>query len=328
MRILLAGCGVVGGALVRLLAERSDAIERKHGVRPEVVQALVRDRSKPRPDVLQPDRVTTDLATFLAADGEIVVDAMGGCVPALEIARHALTHRAGLVSANKAVLAVHGAELARRAAAHGSTLSFEAAVAGGVPVIRVLRDALGQAGVRRIRGVLNGTTNFVLGRMEEGSRFDEAVAEAQALGFAEADPERDLNGQDAADKIRLLAWEAFGVDPARLPLEPVGLLPDPDRLVADARAAGRTVRLLAEAVRTARGVTATVQPVAVERDSTFGRAAGEENVVEFESDTLGTVRLSGPGAGGRPTAAALLGDLLAIAPRRRGLRSPRTTFVV
>lgn len=318
MRILMAGCGVVGSALVRLLAERGDAIERQHGVRLEVVCALVRDRSKPRPDVLHADRVTTDLATFLATDGEVVVDAMGGCTPALEIARHALAHRNGLVTANKAVLALHGAELARSAEAHGTTLSYEAAVAGGVPVIRVLRDALGQAGVRRIRGVLNGTTNFVLGRMEGGSRFDHAVAEAQALGFAEADPERDLNGQDAADKVRLLAWQAFGVDPAKLPLDPVGLLPDPDRLVADALASGRTVRLLAEAVHTAEGVTATVAPVLVERDSTFGRAAGEENVVEFESDALGTLRLSGPGAGGRPTAAALLSDLLAMAPPRRG----------
>jgi homoserine dehydrogenase len=327
VRVALAGCGTVGGELLRLLRDRGPAIERAHDLRFHVVRVLVRNPARPRAVEVTPGLLTADLDVFLAEDCDLVVEAIGGLETAGRIARHTLARGRGLISANKALLAATGAELDVLARERGGTLSYEAAVAGGVPVIRVLREALAQTDVRSIHGILNGTTNFILTRMERGASFAAALEEAQARGFAEADPTLDLNGQDAADKIAILAWQAFGVLPARLPVARRGLVPHPDRLIADAAAAGGTARLVAECVNGPEGVAAAVEPVVVSRDSALGRTPAEENLVIVETGSSGTLRLAGPGAGGGPTASAVLSDLITAAgaaPATRTRSAPAT----
>lgn len=316
VRVTLAGRGTVGGALLGLLRDRAATIEEAHGLRFEVVSVLTRDPQRTRPVAVPPQLLTTDVEAFNRTDADLVVEAIGGLEPARRIARSALARGRGFVTANKALIAAHGVELESLAHDRGTCLSYEAAVAGGVPVIRVLRESLRQSGIGAIRGILNGTSNFILVRMAEGLSFDAALREAQTRGFAEADPTRDISGQDAADKIAILAWEAFGIPPAALPVRRTGLLPHPDRIVEDARALGGTARLVAEAIRSPEGVAACVEPALVGSSSTFARTAAEENLVVIETRSNGTIRLSGPGAGGEPTASAVLSDMLGVARRR------------
>ena len=181
-----------------------------------------------------------------------------------------------------------------------------------------MRDAAGPTEVRTIRGILNGTTNFILSAMADGAEFDNALAEAQRLGLAEADATRDLDGRDVEDKIRVLAWLAFGVEPGAVEVERQGLLPDPGACVAEARRRGGVPRLVAECPRGPGGVRAVIEPRVVPVTSAFGQASGEENVVEFETRWSGTLRVSGPGAGGPPTASAVLSDLVEVARARVG----------
>lgn len=324
IRVALAGCGTVGGELVRLLDARAGALERSRGVRFQLTRVLVRDAGKARPAPLRRDLLTTDTEAFIASDADLVVEAIGGLEPAGRIAAAALTQGRTFVTANKALIADRGARLAAIAREHGGRLFYEAAVAGGVPVIRMLRDALPETGIQSIRGILNGTTNYLLTRMAEGADFEEALAEARALGFAEADSRRDLDGRDAADKVRILAWLAFGTEPPTLPVHRRGLFPHPDRIAADAAAFGGVARLIGECVLEGEGVFATVEPVIVGRRSAAANTLGADNLVEVETLHNGTVRLSGPGAGGAPTASALLSDMVhhvvpeppAPAPRR------------
>lgn len=312
VRIALAGCGTVGSALVRLLEDRRSEIRRVHALHFDIVRVLVRDARRAR-DGVQSGLVTADAAAFAATDCDVVVEAMGGTGDAATVARAALGRGTGFITANKALLARHGVELAALARRTGAALAFEAAAAGAIPVVRVLREAVPHAGVHGIRGILNGTTNYVLTRMHEGASFDDALAEARARGFAEADATRDLDGRDAADKVRILAWQAFGMEPQRLDVDCTGLLPQPGRLVADAVARGCVARLVAEAARVPGGVFAVVEPVFVPAGSAAGRTTGPENLVEVDTAAAGTLRLSGPGAGGDATASAILGDLVATA---------------
>jgi homoserine dehydrogenase len=315
VRVALAGCGVVGGELVRLLAHGADEIRARHGVRFELASVLVRHPGRPRPGELRPGVLTTDLEEFLRSEAAVWVEAIGGRDPALRIAHTVLGAGHRLVTANKALLAEHGPELAAVARRRGGRLDFESAVGGGIPVIRALRDSLGLTGIESIRGVLNGTCNYILSRLGEGWRYADALADAQAKGFAEATPARDLSGEDAADKLRILAWLAFGVAPASLVVRRRGIVPHPERLAADAALLGGVTRLVAEVVDTAEGIVAVVEPVIVSAGSALGRVRDEENAVEIQSRWNGSVRLSGPGAGGAPTASALLGDMLRSAGR-------------
>ena len=315
VRVALAGCGTVGGELVRLLDRSAAAIRARHGLRFELASVLVRDPARERPAKLPPGLVTTDVAEFLATDVDLVVEAIGGLDPATRIAREALASGRRLVTANKALVAAHGPELAALARRSGTRLDFESAVGGGIPVIRSLRDSLGLTGISAVRGILNGTSNYVLTRLGEGWRYADALADAQARGFAEADPERDVSGQDAADKLRILAWLAFGTEPSTLPVRRRGIVPHPDRLARAASVAGGVLRLVGEAALTDEGVVASVEPVVVAAGSDLGRTRDEENAVVVASRWNGSVRLSGPGAGGSPTASALLGDMLRGAQR-------------
>lgn len=320
LRIGLAGCGVVGSALVALAATHAGRMRRQHGIAPSFDRVLVRDVMKRRAVDLSRSRVTAELAGFVGDDPgvDVVVEAIGGIEPAASLARAALRSGVSFVTANKALVATRGPELVGLARESGAAFRFEAAVGGGVPVIRTLRDAFRGLTIRRIRGILNGTSNYVLSRMSaDHLSLDEALAEARAHGFAEADATRDLDGRDAADKLAILAWLAFGVDPARLHVRREGILPDPAGLIHTATADGLTVRVVAECAAGPDGITATVAPAALAPDSELGRTEGAGNRIVIETDEGGTYTLSGPGAGGMATASALLADVLDTVRGRR-----------
>lgn len=313
IRLAVAGCGTVGGALLDLIDRHGPALARRRGVRYEIARVLVRDVSRPRSGTVLRDSLTSDLDEFLATRADVVVEAIGGTDDAARIARESLRRGRRVVTANKALLRVEGPALAALARAHrgeGATLDFEAAVGGGVPIVRVLRESLGGHGLQRIRGVLNGTTNFILSRVERGVSFADALALAQRAGFAERDPSRDLNGTDAADKIAVLAWLGFGVDPSTLTVRTRGIGPE---LTADVRRAarrGRALRLVATATQVGGGVYASVAPRVVPASHPFALARDEVNLIQLDSESAGTLTVAGRGAGGAATASALLADIL------------------
>jgi homoserine dehydrogenase len=327
VRVALAGCGAVGSALLRELVARRETLADRHGVEIVLSRVLVRDVARERNAPFDRSLLTADVDEFLATDADVVIEAIGGVEPAGRIARSALAAGRELVTANKALLAAHGTELAALAARHGVALRYDAAVGGGVPVLRLLDDALGAGTPAAVRGILNGTSNFVLSRLEEGASLDAALAAARAAGFAEADASRDLDGRDAADKLALVAWAAFGVAPEALVVRRRSLLPDPARHVRLAARVERSVRQLAECAIVNGAVVASVEPVLVELDSAFARTRDEENRVEVHSGWSAPLCTSGPGAGGLPTATALLSDLVSRSGRARRNARVRATAV-
>jgi len=244
VRIALAGCGSVGSALLREIAARRVAIAERHGVEIVLTRLLVRDLERRRDADFDPALLTNDVDEFLAAEADIVVEAIGGLDPAHRIASTVLGRGQRLVTANKLLLAAHGSSLTELARRTGASLRYDAAVGGGVPILRVLDEALGAGGPARVRGILNGTANFVITRLEGGATFDEALDEARVAGFAEADASRDLDGRDAADKIALVAWAAFGVAPESVTVRRSSLLPAPERFVRLASRVGARTRPL------------------------------------------------------------------------------------
>lgn len=319
-RIAVAGCGVVGSALLRLIHEQQDIIAAAHGIRLEPVAVLVRNVAAARDVPPSSALYTDDPAALLTARPDIIVEATGDVDLGRHLAAAAVLRGVPFITASKALVAAHGHELHRAASAAGTYIGFEAAVGGGVPVIRALAESLPHAGIAGFRGVLNGTTNFVLDRLAAGLTLDDALGEARRLGFAEADASRDLDGRDAADKLAILAWLAFGVPPSRVAVARAGIEHRPEQLVRTAAAAGCKVRLLAEAVDAGGTVVASVQPVAVPHDSPFAAVSGADNLLLVATRHGGVLRFAGPGAGGGPTAVSLLGDILhpvriAVAPQ-------------
>jgi homoserine dehydrogenase len=318
VRVALAGCGAVGSALLREIVSRRDALAERHGIEIVLTSVLVRDVARRRDATFDASLLTNSVDEFLAAPADVVIEAIGGFDPALRIAQTVLGRGQSLITANKLLLASHGSSLASLARRNGTTLRYDAAVGGGVPVLRVLDDALAAGGVSRVRGILNGTANFVLTRLEEGESLDGALGAARDAGFAEADASRDLDGRDAADKIALIAWAAFGVAPEALPVRRTSLLPDPARYVSLAQRIGASVRHVAECEQGVDGVVASVEPVLVATASSLGRTRDEGNHVDVFAGWRSPLCASGPGAGGVPTATALLSDLVCtgVAPRR------------
>ena len=323
VRVALAGCGAVGSALLRELNARQGALERRFGKRVEITCVLVRDLAKKRSADFDHALLTSKLDDFLASDPDVVIEAIGGVDPARRIAEWALYNGRGLVTANKELLAAHGTALQSLAHQYGGTLRYDAAVGGGVPVLRLLDDALGAGTPARVRGILNGTTNFVLGRLERGCTLDDALATAREAGFAEADASRDLDGRDAAAKIALVAWAAYGVAPESLDVSRRTLLPDPVRYVRLAQRLGGVVRQVAECALAGSSLVASVEPVIVAPASALGRVRDEQNHVEVDTGWSAPLTASGPGAGGAPTATALLADFVCTArqPARHGVAS-------
>jgi homoserine dehydrogenase len=311
IRVALAGCGAVGSALLRELVARRATLADRHGVGVTLTRVLVRDVARERNAPFDRSLLTSDVEEFLGSDADVVIEAIGGTDTARQVAVRTLSSGRELVTANKELLALYGSELAALARRNRTTLRYDAAVGGGVPVLRLLDDALGAGTPSTVRGILNGTSNFVLTRLEEGASLDDALASARAAGFAEADASRDLDGRDAAAKLALVAWAAFGVAPESLTVRRSTLLPDPARHVRLAERLGLVVRQLAECRSDDDAVVATVEPVLLDAGSAFARTRDEQNRVEVHAGWSAPLCASGPGAGGVPTATALLSDLLA-----------------
>jgi homoserine dehydrogenase len=239
----------------------------------------------------------------------VLIEALGGVEPARTLVESALRRGIRVITANKALIAAHGPALLALARAHHTTIDFEGAVGAAIPVIRALRSGSVGADIVSVRGVLNGTTNAILDAVASGVSFDVALARAQSDGFAEADPSRDLDGRDAEDKLRVLAWLAFGMAPQSLTVDRRGLDRAVIRWARWVASRGGAVRLLATVEREGQHIRARIRPERVEPDGAWGQVRGANNRVEIVSRSAGTLTLDGAGAGGHATALALLADL-------------------
>ena len=308
----ILGFGTVGGALLRKLVQEAESISAKTGLELDVVKVAVRDIAKPR-SVELADGVLTETPSEVVNDPrvQLVVEIMGGDNPAGDLVAAALEAGKPVVTANKALIAARGKELLTLAESAGVPLLFEAAVGGGIPIIRPLSETLAGAQIDRVLGIVNGTTNYILTTMsEDGTDYKTALDEAQELGYAEADPSADVSGADAAAKAAILASLAFGtwVSVESVYTEGIERI-DP----IDVRIAGElgyTVKLLAVAENTEKGVSVRVHPTFVPNDHPLAVIRGATNAIFIEGPSFDQLLFAGPGAGGEPTATALLGDVV------------------
>ncbi|PLA46323.1 homoserine dehydrogenase [Micrococcus luteus] len=336
LKVALLGGGTVGSQTARILTEDADILRDRVGADLELTGIAVRDTGATRDWQADPALYTTD-AEALVDGADVVIELMGGIEPARTLILRALAAGTSVVTGNKALLAQHGEELYAAAAATGAQLSFEAAVAGAIPILRPLRDSLGGDRVTRVMGIANGTTNFILDRMDtEGAGFEDALVEAQRLGYAEADPTADVGGLDAAAKAAILATLAFGA-PYTLDQVAVSgitqITAEDNEAAADA---GYVIKLLAIAERGraadgAEGAVLRVHPTLLPREHPLASVRGAFNAVFVEAENAGELMFYGPGAGGAPTASAVMGDVVSIAQRivRGGparLRTPVTAL--
>jgi len=309
----LLGYGTVGSAVTRMLVESGDEIERATGHRLRVVRALVRDTGKERPFPAGEGVLTTDFEALRSDPGvHVVAEVMGGLAPAGEYVRELLRAGKPVVSANKQLIARDGAELFSTASAAGVQLRFEASVCAAIPVVKVLRESLVVSNVHRVLGIVNGTTNFMLSRMERGGTYADALAEAQSLGFAEADPTDDVSGADAAAKMAILATVAFGSRVRFEDVERRGIEEIEPAHVSAAAELGMVVRLVGVATLVGDAVDVRVQPAFVERSHPLASVDGAFNAVMLQGDAIREITLEGPGAGGIETASAVVADLVSI----------------
>ncbi len=322
LKVGLAGLGTVGSAVIRLLDEGRDKLMARCGRPIEVVALTARSRGKKRDFDVKKFRWFDD-PVALARDPsiDVLVEVIGGeGDPAKRAIETALHVGKPVVTANKALLARHGQKLAALAERHGVALNFEAAVAGGIPIVKTLREGLNGASFTRVYGILNGTCNYILTRMERDRlAFDDCLKEAQRLGYAEADPTFDIEGHDTAQKLAILASLAFGtkIDPGAVYVEGISSI-----TLADLDAAaelGYRVKLLGVAVKTEAGIEQRVHPTMVPKESAIAQVMGVTNAVTLDAEGLAPITLVGPGAGGAATASAIVADLADIA---RGVVTP------
>jgi homoserine dehydrogenase len=308
----LLGAGTVGSAVLRVLAENRDEISRRSGCDIEVVRVAVRDASSPRDLPIPNGALTTDAEALVRDPAvEVVVEVMGGIEPARTLILDALAGGKSVVTANKELLTNHGAELFQAAATGKTDLLFEAAVAGGIPLIRPLRESLSGENVDRILGIVNGTTNYILTRMsEEGMSFAEALADATELGYAEADPDADLQGFDAAAKCAILASLAFGAPVVASDVYREGIAGVSGEDIGFAARLGYDVKLLAVAELEEGQIAVRVHPAMIPRDHPLASVRDAFNAVFVEGPNIGQLMFYGRGAGGDPTAVAVVGDLV------------------
>jgi homoserine dehydrogenase len=312
VRVGLLGCGHVGSALVRLITDNGDAIEGRTGVRLQVEKVAVRNLSRER-DVALPASAFTNDARAVVTDPnvDVVVEVIGGIEPARELIVEALQGGKPVITANKELLANHGKELFETAEGAGLDLLFEAAVAGGIPLMRPLRESLAGDPIHRVMGIVNGTTNYILTKMaEEGASFSDALAEAQTLGFAERDPTADVEGFDAAAKAAIIASIAFGARVVAGDVYREGISELTDADMESARELGYVVKLLAVAEEDPHGVAVRVHPTMIPASHPLAGVRESFNAVFIEADAVGELMFYGRGAGGGPTASAVLGDLI------------------
>lgn len=332
LRVALLGAGTVGREVARALLERGSELTAADGAPLVLTGIAVRDVDRARAAGL-PSELLTDAPAHLVAapDTDVVIELIGGDEPAQTLIAASLGAGKAVVTANKHVIAHHGPELEALARRSGSALRFEAAVGGGIPVLGPLAADLAANRVTAVRGIVNGTTNYILTAMtDDGRGYDEVLAAAQSAGYAEADPSGDVEGHDAVNKLVILARLAFGSWLAPAAVTTIGTdgpgagSPGITGVgaadIAAAAKSGHVIKLIATARRGDGddAPTASVLPTAVAADSPFGRTAGVLNRIEIDAEPIGTVAFSGPGAGGPATSSAVLGDLVAIA---RGLGS-------
>ncbi|WP_294393481.1 homoserine dehydrogenase [uncultured Sphingomonas sp.] len=316
LRIALAGLGTVGGGVVKLLAENQALIERRAGRGIALVAVSARDRSRDRGIDLSGVEWVDDTASLAARDDvDAVVELIGGSDgPALTLARTALARGKALVTANKAMIAHHGLELAEAAERAGTALKYEAAVAGGIPVIKGLREGAAANAIHHVYGVLNGTCNYILSTMETAGRdFADVLAEAQALGYAEADPSFDIDGIDAAHKLSILSSLAFGTTIDFPSVAVTGIRHVIAADIAEAAALGFKVRLVGLGEAGTKGLFQRVHPCLVPIDHPLAHVTGSLNAVVAEGNYVGRLLFQGRGAGEGPTASAVVADLIDIA---------------
>ena len=322
VRIGVLGCGNVGAPLVDLIATQGPDIEARTGLRLEVTRVAVRDLTKPRAISLPTDRLTDDAGSIVDdPDIDVVVELIGGIEPARDLILSALKAGKPVITGNKELLAKAGAELFHAAESAGVDLLFEAAVAGGIPIIRPLRESLVGERIHRVMGIVNGTTNYILTRMTEaGVSYADALAEAQALGYAEADPTADVEGYDAGAKAAIIASIAFGVDVTADDVHHEGISAIAEIDIAFAQRTGYVIKLLAVAEQGDGGeVSVRVHPALVPVAHPLASVRESFNAVFVEGAAVGDLMFYGRGAGGSPTASAILGDLVdASVNRHRG----------
>jgi homoserine dehydrogenase len=322
LKVGLAGLGTVGTAVVRLIDKQRDALAARCGRPIEIVAVTARSKKKDRGIDLKKKRWLTDpFALATDPDIDVFVELMGGDgEPAKSAVEAALATGKSVVTANKALLAKHGMTLAGLAEKSGASLNFEAAVAGAIPIVKTLREGLRGNSFHRIYGILNGTCNYILTRMEQDRlSFEECLADAQRLGYAEADPTFDIDGHDAAQKLSILASLAFGlkIDARAVYVEGIRTIS-----LADLDAAselGYRIKLLGVAVKTDSGIEQRVHPTMVRKDSAIAQVMGVTNAVTIDADGIAPITLVGPGAGGLATASAVVADIADIAC---GTRTP------
>jgi homoserine dehydrogenase len=330
LRVALLGCGTVGSEVARLLTEQATDLRARVGRPLELVGIAVRRQNRLRPGLDQ-SLFTTDAAALVAReDVDLVVEVIGGIEPARSLIMAALRRGASVVTANKALLAEDGATLFAEAERAGADLYFEASVAGAIPIIRPLRESLVGDEITSVMGIVNGTTNFILDKMDsDGAGFAEALAEAHELGYAEPDPTADVEGFDAAAKAAILASLAFHSRVLAADVYREGIADVTSSDIASARQIGCVVKLLAICELSSAGedgdrtVSVRVHPAMIPRTHPLASVSGAYNAVFIESQSAGRLMFYGPGAGGSPTASAVLGDLVTVARNRvRGAVGP------
>ena len=318
IRIGLLGAGSVGSQVARLLIENREELAKRVGAELELVGIAVRNKNAKR-DVDLPKELITEDAESVILGSDIVIELAGGIEPAKTWIKMALNAGADVITANKALIAAHGSELTALAQQFGAQLYYEAAVGGAIPIIRPLRASLAGDKINRVMGIVNGTTNYILDQMETtGASFEDALNEAQALGYAEADPTADVEGFDAASKAAILAGLAFH---SEMPVDKVyreGITSITALQIETARQAGYTVKLLAiceRAGENGEGLVARVHPTLIPLDHPLAAVRGAYNAVFVEAESAGRLMFYGAGAGGKETASAVLGDLVSAAKR-------------
>ncbi|WP_309131628.1 homoserine dehydrogenase [Brevibacterium sp.] len=320
LRVAMLGCGVVGTEVAARIISRSEDLTERIGAPLELSAVVVRDTSRPRSGI-DPALLTTD-AEAAIADADIVIELMGGIEPAKSLITRALDQGASVVTANKALLAAHYGELMSAADRASVRLEHEAAVAGAIPIIRPVGDSLAGDRIDRIMGIVNGTTNYILDQMDsEGWDFDRALATAQELGYAEADPTADIGGHDAAAKAAILSSLAFHAPVSIDDVHVEGIENITAEMVANAKDQGFVIKLLAVCERVAdspagAGLSARVYPALLGRSHPLAAVRGAFNAVFIEAEAAGELMFYGQGAGGAPTASAVLGDVVSVARRR------------
>ncbi|MGX9424761.1 MULTISPECIES: homoserine dehydrogenase [Bradyrhizobium] len=320
LKVGIAGLGTVGAEVVRLIEQQGAALAARSGRGVRVVAVTARSKKKRGLDLRGVDWAESPQALAEDSNVDCFVELMGGADdPAFSAIETALKAGKSVVTANKALIAKHGLRLAKAAEQHGSALNYEAAVGAAIPVIKTLREGLSGTSVNRVYGILNGTCNYILTRMEhEGLSFEECLKDAQRLGYAEANPSFDVDGHDTAQKLAILASLAFGTKVAQTAVYVEGISSITPEDLRAAEELGYRVKLLGVAVRTAKGIEQRVHPTMVPKSSSIAQVMGVTNAVTIDGEGIPPITLVGPGAGGAATASAVVADIADVA---RGIRA-------